>query len=189
MLPVVRCQQKDLACRQINKLESDSTAVMFTNTSDCTRVSYLLCCLWLQALAESSASWEKEREQWQTQAQDSISTISKLQELLAEGASWEAVQDGRSSSVAVSGPESSAEHFNTAVQSGQNDVAALHASLLKEKARCAQLDLQVRVLAAQLVRACAAYKSVGRSLLPMLSSVESKLVLLKGQTSLAVARS
>lgn len=32
MLPVVRCQQKDLACRQINKLESDSTAVMFTNT-------------------------------------------------------------------------------------------------------------------------------------------------------------
>lgn len=60
---------------------------------------------------------------------------------------------------------------------------SLHAALLHEQAKSANLDMQVRVLSAQLVRACAAYRTAGRSLLPMLGGLESKLASLKAHTS------
>lgn len=155
---------------------SPSTAcnVVFGKVSEVNHAASAACLL--QALADSSAASKIECEKWQSQAQDSLSTIAHLQDLLAEGASW---QQSTSSTAEPADPRTgtaAADDIN------QTDSSNLHAALQREQSRCAGLDLQVRVLSAQLVRACAAYRSAGRTLLPILVGLESKLTALRAET-------
>lgn len=55
-------------------------------------------------------------------------------------------------------------------------IASLEAALLAEKARCVEMELQVRALAAELLRSQQASMAIGRSVLPVLSGVEHRLV-------------
>lgn len=141
-----------------------------------------LCAAWLQVLADNGSDLKKDCAGWQSQAQDALSKLNQLQELLAESASWEATQAKlQSTSGDVTAP--SAETTADGVE--QSDVASLRAALLQQQSLNASLDLQLRVVSAQLVRACGAYRSVGRLLLPMFGGLESKLVALKSETAAA----
>jgi hypothetical protein len=152
----------------------------------------------LQALAASASQARAEGQQWRTQAQDGLLTISQLQEMLAEGASWEASAadaaaashsqghaDGHPSEGAVpnSSTTSSSSEPQQQQQSSAGSPAKLRAALLQEQARSTALDVQVRVLSVQLVRAQAAYQAATRSLLPILGGVESRLLALQARSA------
>ncbi len=51
----------------------------------------------------------------------------------------------------------------------------MEAALLSERARSAELELQVRALAAELLRAQAASMEMGKAVLPVLSGIEHRL--------------
>jgi hypothetical protein len=155
----------------------------------------------LQALAASVSQARAEGHQWRSQAQDGLLTISQLQEMLAEGASWEA------SAAAAGDAAATGQDQNTRSQPGEGgdpnassssgssiepldyssaaagSPAKLRAALLQEQARSTALDLRVRVLSAQLVRAQAAYQAATRSLLPILGGVEARLLALQARSA------
>jgi len=161
----------------------------------------------LQALADSAQAAQQECQQWREQACDALATVARLQDLLAESASWEAGtaaggsavhQPGASSTVdqdaqqvldrpgaaATAAPGGSADGQAVGGAGPAADVARLHAALLQEQSKLTQRDLQVRVLSAQLLRAYGAYRGMARSLVPVLSHVEGKLLSLKATSSL-----
>lgn len=51
----------------------------------------------------------------------------------------------------------------------------MQSALLTERARCSQLELQLRALAAEVLRGQHAGMEVGRAVLPSLSNIEHKL--------------
>jgi hypothetical protein len=61
-------------------------------------------------------------------------------------------------------------------------VAALQAALAQQTAQAAALELQVRVLVAQLLRSHAAGRQLGGSVAPLLSGVEARLLSLMART-------
>lgn len=149
-----------------------------------------------QALAAAATQARAEGDQWRSQAQDALLTISQLQEMLAEGASWEASAaaaadapngtDQGSSRQAAGLQDSSSGEAHAAADAGAvpaSSPAKLRAALLQEQARNAALDVQVRVLSAQLVRAQAAYQGAARSLLPILGGVEARLLALQARSA------
>jgi hypothetical protein len=152
--------------------------------------------LLLQALAASATQARAEGEQWRAQAQSALQTIAQLQEMLAEGANWEASAAAAADAAADPDQSSSQQHAQDmqdspnstdaagdAAAAAAGDAARLRAALLQEQARNAALDLQVRVLSAQLVRSQAAYQSGARSLLPILGGVEARLLALQARSA------
>eukprot|EP00775_Hariotina_reticulata_P013324 gene13324-13453_t len=167
-----------------------------------------------QALADSAQAAQQECQQWQEQARDALATVAWLQDLLAESASWEASTAAAAGTAAaactmpepgVSSAVGSQDVLETNDRPGAAEAAAaggsahgqagggtgtasevtrLHAALLQEQSKLTQRDLQVRVLSAQLLRAYGAYRGVARSLVPVLSSVEGRLLSLKAASSL-----
>lgn len=128
---------------------------------------------------------------WETQVQDSLVTIERLKGLLEESATWSAQGAGNdavgssshgSSTNADAAANGNADEMNSTdgLANGETHAAVnaerVHAALLIEQARAADLDLQVRALCAELTRAHMAHKDVGRSMLPVLNAVESRLM-------------
>lgn len=62
--------------------------------------------------------------------------------------------------------------------------ADLETALLKERARCAEMEMSARALAGELLRAQHASLAIGRAVLPALSGIEHRL---KQQTQQLVA--
>jgi hypothetical protein len=114
-------------------------------------------------------------------AQDALSQIERLKGLLEESASWEGMLPMTISGSAA--PQPGSTPTAQAADAPGSDPAtaaalrlrALHTALLEEKAKSADLELGMRALAAELVRAQHASVSIGRSVLPALSSIEHRL--------------
>jgi hypothetical protein len=115
-------------------------------------------------MSSSTAEARAACSSWQAQAQDSLVTISRLQELLAEAAA-----PGGSSAA----PEAAAD----------GEAGRLRAELLQQQVQAASLELQVKVLGVQLLRSHAAAKQASSSVMPLLSGVEARLLALKARTS------
>lgn len=132
----------------------------------CDMVVYLLPVLVLQAMSSSTAEARAACSSWQAQAQDSLVTISRLQDLLAEAAA----------------PHGSSAADGTA-EAPDEEAGRLRAALLQQQVQAASLELQVKVLGVQLLRSHAAAKQASSSVIPLLSGVEARLLALKARTS------
>jgi hypothetical protein len=164
-------------------------------TAACSNATAAVLCVYLlpQALAASASQARSEGAQWRTQAQDALLTISQLQEMLAEGANWEASAaaaadastgvDQANSQQADGLQDNSGTDAAAAGDAAASSPAKLRAALLQEQAKSAALDVKVRVLIAQLVRAQAAYQTSTRSLLPILGGVEARLLALQARSA------
>lgn len=99
---------------------------------------------------------------WEAQAQDSLQNVDRLKDLLEESAGW-------------SGAVAGAAAPDGTQQPGAVDGAAQAHLLLQEKAKSAELEVQLRALAAELVRAQHSNLTMGKSVLPILSGIEHRL--------------
>ena len=63
----------------------------------------------------------------------------------------------------------------------------LESELLQEKARAVGLELQLRALAAELLRSQHSNLNLGRSFLPLLSGIEDRLADMRSRTRLGLA--
>ncbi|EFN51232.1 hypothetical protein CHLNCDRAFT_141243 [Chlorella variabilis] len=160
------------------------------------------------ALAESVAQLRDVAAKWEAQAQDSLSQNERLKDLLEESATWNLAPaapcgtggaagggaNGRAAGAAGkgagagSGDAGRGEDALAAVAAGgQGDPAHLAAlcqrfqeELLLEKARSAQLDMQVRALCMELTRAAQSSSQMQAALMPMLGGIEARLVQVLG---------
>jgi hypothetical protein len=113
-------------------------------------------------------------EVWQAQAQSALTQIERLKEMLSEGATW-----GDDS--AVSTDEQSSQQKSEITTELNGNVACSNCSrlqqlALKHAAESAELELTVRALAAENTRAVQMASQVGRSSLPALFAIESRLL-------------
>eukprot|EP00887_Chlorella_sp_A99_P007323 scaffold2.g7323.t1 len=142
------------------------------------------------ALAEALAELRDVAAKWEAQAQGALGQTEQLKDLLEESATWsthvapassaggqQQQPGGRSSGGGEQGAAPAGEPGGTEAAAG--DLAArcqqLESELLLEKARSSQLDLQVRVLCAELTRAVQASGAMQQALLPLLGGVEARL--------------
>mmetsp|Transcript_2503 Transcript_2503/g.6433 ORF Transcript_2503/g.6433 Transcript_2503/m.6433 type:complete len:556 (-) Transcript_2503:205-1872(-) len=105
---------------------------------------------------------------WEAQAQDGLAQAERLKEMLEEAAGWSAGQ-------AAAGPQAAMNGYVAAVNGTAPTPQQLEAALLMEKARTAELELQLRALAAELLRSQQASMAIGKAVLPVLSGVEYRL--------------
>ncbi len=94
---------------------------------------------------------------WEAQAQGSLAAEERLKDMLEEAAGWSTGGAGNAGAAAASG------------------AASAEAALLNERAKVAELELRVRALAAELMRAQQATMAFGRAVLPTLSGIELRL--------------
>ncbi|GLC43419.1 hypothetical protein PLESTM_001471400 [Pleodorina starrii] len=94
---------------------------------------------------------------WERQAQDGIAQVEQLKDLLEDSARW--------------GPAAAAAGAAGAAVT----VQSLEAELLGEKARATELELQLRAVAAELLRCQHSSLDLGKSFLPMMAGVEKRL--------------
>lgn len=119
-------------------------------------------------MSSSCAEQRSRCSSWQAQAQDSLLTISRLQQQLQEAAGkptgdQSAVQDGS--------------------EAPEEEVGKLRASILAQQMQVTELELQVKVLSMQLLRSHAAAKQASSTFMPLLSGVEARLLALSTRTS------
>lgn len=128
---------------------------------------------------------------WQLQAQAALGQIEHLKDLLAEGIQWVSSDDpnpktrgggGAASdldrAVTTSGGSAGAEtQGNRQTCANEDDAAAAKkdALLAEQAAQLAALDVEVRALRAEALRAAQMSSQVGRAVLPALFSIESLL--------------
>ncbi|KAK9918861.1 hypothetical protein WJX75_007597 [Coccomyxa subellipsoidea] len=139
----------------------------------------------LQEVQEASAAWER-------QAQEAAAQLERLKDLLEESALWRREQPpplparpeapplpspGENGSALPGEKARSADEDRAEAdrQYCQAHITDLEQRLMQETARSAALDLQVRALCAELNRAAQATGSLGRSVLPALNGIESRL--------------
>ncbi|GIL85209.1 hypothetical protein Vretimale_10779 [Volvox reticuliferus] len=104
---------------------------------------------------------------WERQAQDGIAQVDQLKDLLEDSAHW-------SMAAVPSTPGTPPPVSNGADGEGRS-VQSLQAELLIEKARATDLELQVRAMAAELLRCQHSNLDLGKSFLPMMVGVEKRL--------------
>lgn len=166
------------------------------------------CCCH-QAAASNAAEARKQCSHWQAQAQDSLATIQRLQELLAEAASWggdgaagadagaggsvAGTKDAEDSSPEQQQQQQQAEGGEGSVRGVQHEegasdgeVGRLRAAMLQQQVQVASLELQVKVLSTQLLRGHAAQLQAGSSTCQLLSGVEGRLLALRTRTGRAM---
>eukprot|EP00873_Tetraselmis_striata_P003140 jgi/Tetstr1/423404/TSEL_014085.t1 len=119
------------------------------------------------ALAEGLSQQRMLSANWELQAQDGMLKAEQLKGMLEESASWQMQGQG------AAGEESSPE----------SRIVELEGKLLAEQAKVADLDLQVRALTAELTKACQHTGELGRSMLPVLTAIESRVEQLVAQSS------
>jgi hypothetical protein len=121
-------------------------------------------------LAEQLSEARAQAASWEAQAQDSLSTIARLQDCLEEGAAWDSGATSHGAGHAAA--ETSAAG---AAADADAEVRQLKAEAARRQAAAAAADLRARALAAELLKARAAAGAAGRALLPLLSGVEARL--------------
>ncbi|GIL55447.1 hypothetical protein Vafri_11012 [Volvox africanus] len=104
---------------------------------------------------------------WERQAQDSIAQVDQLKDLLEDSARW--------SMAAVALTPGTPTPASNGADGGGLSVQSLQAELLVEKARATELELQVRAMAAELLRCQHSTLDLGKSFLPMMVGVEKRL--------------
>ncbi|WIA17235.1 hypothetical protein OEZ85_014109 [Tetradesmus obliquus] len=77
-----------------------------------------------QALAAAATQARAEGDQWRSQAQDALLTISQLQEMLAEGASWEASAAAAAAADAPNGTDQGSSQQAAGLQDSSSVAAA-----------------------------------------------------------------
>ncbi|EIE24923.1 hypothetical protein COCSUDRAFT_62333 [Coccomyxa subellipsoidea C-169] len=135
----------------------------------------------LQEVREAGAAWER-------QAQEAAAQLERLKDLLEESALWRREQPPRpeasppnppgENGTASSGERNGTEAEDRAASDSQYiqaHILDLEQRFMQESAKSAALDLQVRALCAELNRAAQATGSLGRSVLPALNGIESRL--------------
>ena len=143
---------------------------------------------------------EQAGESWQEQAQAAVQQAARLTELLAEGAQW---PPGTPTAATPRAGDVAAPDGSLAPQSGGNDAqggagyaaaqdspAAAQqgsaaqcavcrtkdAQIATQTAKAAEYDTHVRALQMEVLRATNMSAQVGRSVLPVLYSIESRLL-------------
>eukprot|EP00191_Tetraselmis_sp_GSL018_P020836 CAMPEP_0177594634 /NCGR_PEP_ID=MMETSP0419_2-20121207/9889_1 /TAXON_ID=582737 /ORGANISM="Tetraselmis sp., Strain GSL018" /LENGTH=488 /DNA_ID=CAMNT_0019085963 /DNA_START=147 /DNA_END=1614 /DNA_ORIENTATION=- len=109
------------------------------------------------ALSEALVQQREISSKWELQAQEGLLRAEQLKNMLEESAKWGNGEDG---------PEAEP----------RSDSERLESELIAERARCADLDLKVRALSAELTKASQHTGEIGRSVLPVLSSIESRIL-------------
>lgn len=115
-------------------------------------------------------------EVWQAQAQSALTLIERLKDMLSEGATWvgddanHTGTDGKPSAEHSHSPSDNDDHKSC------TNCARLQQLVLKHAAESTELELAVRALAAENTRAIQMASQVGRSSLPALYAIESRLL-------------
>jgi hypothetical protein len=137
------------------------------------------------------------------QAQDALQQLERLKDLLEESAKWDGgSSDGRGQQVPAAAHSSATPPPPPASPASGHTMAAgtqppllpsaggaaasddavvqgrlheLQALALREAARAAQLDVQVRALCAELLASRQAGRALGRGVLPLLSGIEARI--------------
>ncbi len=132
---------------------------------------------------------------WEAQAQDALARIEQLKDLLEDSARWGQAQgqgSGAAGEPGAQGAQHGGEGAGTGAPAGSGvqqggamvvagggsvgpTVQALQAELLGEKVRAGELELQLRAVAAELLRSQHSSLELGRSFLPVLAGVEKRL--------------
>ncbi|KAG2448456.1 hypothetical protein HYH02_006348 [Chlamydomonas schloesseri] len=128
---------------------------------------------------------------WEKQAQDGIAQVEQLKDLLEDSARWEAATlaehqhvaqhshpQGRGQYTHANGGSPGAGTETVAVMTtapAQQTLERLRVELLGEKARATELELQLRAVAAELLRCQHGSLDLGKSFLPMMAGVEKRL--------------
>jgi hypothetical protein len=136
----------------------------------------------VQAMANSCAEVRRECSSWQSQAQDSLVTISRLQELLTDAAASSSTPADAQQRASQPQPDGASESGAERPEAG-TAVGALQASVRQHQLQVAALELQVKVLSMQLLRSHAAHKQASSAIMPVLSGTEARLLALKTRTS------
>lgn len=120
------------------------------------------------ALEAGLAAAEDASARLMSQLQGSLEQNERLKDLLDESAQWAGatVLARENLAAAMGAPQT---------EGGAEAAAAAAEALAVERARVADLDLQVRALCAELTRALQANAAVNNNLLPLLSSIEDRL--------------
>ncbi|CAL8464239.1 g3774 [Coccomyxa elongata] len=132
----------------------------------------------LQEQLEAAGTWER-------QAQEACAQLERLKDLLEESAQWRReppTPPSRAEPGEDGVPTTGEQETATEGDKGQADkqyvqahILDLEQRLMQESARSAALDLQVRALCAELHRAAHATAGLGRSVLPALNGIESRI--------------
>ncbi|BDA49359.1 hypothetical protein COCOBI_13-4710 [Coccomyxa sp. Obi] len=132
----------------------------------------------LQEQREAAGTWER-------QAQEACAQLERLKDLLEESAQWRrepptppSRSEPGENGVPTSGEQDSTTEGDKAEadkQYIQAHILDMEQRLMQESTRSAALDLQVRALCAELHRAAHATAGLGRSVLPALNGIESRL--------------
>lgn len=116
-------------------------------------------------LSEALAAAQDSEARWQQRAQSGLAHSEHLTELLSESAAWPSES---AASCEAEGPQQRLDN-----NVGRDDDA--HRALLAERARAAQLQLQVNALVMEVARCDEASAALGRATLPALCQVEAQL--------------
>lgn len=152
------------------------------STLCCSHKGGLVCPCCMQLMANSCAEVRRECSSWQSQAQDSLVTISRLQELLSDAATGSNTPANEQQPAVQPQPDGASEGGAECHEAG-TDVGALQASVRQHELQVTALELQVKVLSMQLLRSHAAHKQASSAIMPVLSSTEARLLALKNRTS------
>lgn len=136
-----------------------------------------------QAVQQQSAAAQQESRNWQAQAQDALVTVSRLQEMLAGDAAAAAAAAAPEAVSGDGGDGADPGGAGALCPAAGGELEQLRGTLAQQHAKVAALELQVSVLAVQLLRSHAACGRVSRSLLPLLGGVEARLLGLKARTA------
>ncbi|KAG2424522.1 hypothetical protein HXX76_014403 [Chlamydomonas incerta] len=131
------------------------------------------------ALADDLRAARALATNWEKQAQDGIAQVEQLKDLLEDSARWEAAtlaehQQHHQGQLTVPGSSPIAGAVVTTAPAPQT-LERLRVELLGEKARATELELQLRAVAAELLRCQHGSLDLGKSFLPMMAGVEKRL--------------
>ena len=138
-----------------------------------------------QVLSDEVAELKQAAGTWEQQAQESLGTIERLKDLLEDSAAWDDDQGqpgAQPSGVGMDPASPQAAAAGEAAPEGAGAAAAaeaaarLRAALAREQQRGIALDLQVKALCAELLRAHGAQRELGRSMVPVLGGIEARLL-------------
>jgi hypothetical protein len=115
-----------------------------------------------RALSEELERVKGACDAWEAQAQDALAHVDRLKDMLEEAAGWEGARLAAAN--------------NSGAEGGNAKQQEVEAALLAERARSSELELQLRALAAELLRSQQASMAMGRAVLPVLSGIEHRLV-------------
>jgi len=112
-----------------------------------------------EALSDALFQQRHVSSKWELQAQEGLARSEQLKNMLEESATW-----GLNNLT------------STDANSPEYQIEKLEAELVVERAKCADLDLQVRALSAEITKATQHTGELSRSVLPVLTAIEGRMM-------------